>query len=414
MIDVLDNVWSDLEGYESDEDLVGKPKDYPEEAKDEDDFGESPSKRQKDNDGNSTPTKALDKLGAPPQVLYRVKATTAALVRKAGEGRKTRIGFLHKYESKDCKKTLQISFYYGDPKNNTIQKLVEKPGWLPPYKVNVNAAYSARQVHKMKVEWMDGLTIGESCQLVVRYFDCVARIAPGTDRKLNLVVTNSTLATKSHMKQHLRSCVSLIGKLLVRNLLFGPDAVLKSYDDSAEDLAEETTMQSEWIYGAIYPLSRFLYTKMNSPEMDYPFGKEGITSCRAIYQTKLHKSLKNIMEKAVKWGSWSTEYVYPLIKKTKKKGATVGVTDDETIEVTSGLTTENQYMTRGVYYPLLRMLVKIVPDFPYNEDLLYLTYNQKRSLEDKTDAMDKDKQVVSLVHHADQKTKNLDSLLKFF
>jgi hypothetical protein len=101
------------------------------------------------------------------------------------------------------------------------------------------------------------------------------------------------------------------------------------------------------------------------------------------------------MKKRAKVGVWSLDYVHPLILKKKRK-------NNETNYISAGITTKNEDMTRGIYYPILRMLRKIYPSFPYNEEKLYLTYDEKMSLKDEEDTMDAAGKVKMLVHQEDE------------
>ena len=80
-------------------------------------------------------------------------------------------------------------------------------------------------------------------------------------------------------------------------------------------------------------------------------------------------------QKAREWGVWSKEFIYPMIKfdldgtQTSQPGV-------------EPMTEEKKHLVKGIYFPIYRLLVKLVRGFPKCKSKLYITPEQKAMLKD--------------------------------
>ena len=171
---------------------------------------------------------------------------------------------------------------------------------------------------------------------------------------------SDTQIVRGFIKQHQN-----LALVVVRGCLFGFTQANnnKQLQKSLRELSSE--QGEEWELGVVRPLLVYIYTHLNPACLGHPLGPNGPESIEHLMTKQLDNAHKKMKERANDSGAWSVDCVLPLVQKTG--------------DIVPGICS-------GLHFPALRLFMKVC--LHYNSDLLFLTDEQKKMLEDSRDTMD--------------------------
>ena len=283
-------------------------------------------------------------------------------MRDVSKGRRLRAKFLLHFHSKISLRHLQVSpFGLGAPIASVLQHWNHHHIDIGEF---AYARYAIRQFLKLECPWDPETTLGHACELTLRWCREICNVNMNKG-KLSTVVNYSQ--SNSHLKRHIRAAMALLVTVAVRNCVFGPYDSREQYEESLRETCYNK--DEEILHCLVKPLVVFLYKNMNHPQCKQrPLGDQGRESISYILNRTLKNSVDGLETRAES-GVWSDNYIFGLIQKKKFNKVT-------------------QARVKGIYYPMLRLAIKLIPDFKYNADKLYITGEEKAQLLDPRDAVD--------------------------
>ena len=194
-----------------------------------------------------------------------------------------------------------------------------------------------------------------------------------------IVNHNLLVNSNADMKGSIKSGVKNVFWLVLFAHGVGPGEIQTNYERGLLGCA--TGSDVEVYTGMIRPLANFCYKHMNPSVLRHPLGETRDELDKFLTRSG-DGPIRNLKQKAQKWGVWSMEYIYPMIK--------FDITGTQTTQQgVTPMTHATKHFVKGIYFPLYRLLKKLIGDFPNPSDKMYITDEQKAILDDKQDIADK-------------------------
>ena len=288
--------------------------------------------------------------------------TTKTKMRDISKGRRLRAKFLlhfHSQVSLEHRKVAQ--FVIGAPVTTVLNHWNHNFLDIGEF---AYARYAVRQFLKLECPWNPEETLQYSCDLALRWCREICNVNMNKGKLSTVVNFNKT---NSHLKRHIRTSMALLVTVAIRNCIFGPYDGREQYEKCLRDMCHDK--DEEYLHCLVKPLVVFLYKNLNHPQCQQrPLGNEGRQSISYILNRGLKNSIDGL-EKRAENGVWSENYIFGLIQKKQFNKIT-------------------QNRVKGVHFHMLRLAIKLIPDFEYNADKLYITDEEKAQLFDPDDAVD--------------------------
>ena len=237
-----------------------------------------------------------------------------------------------------------------------------------PYARYAMGVFSKSELPTITPSMHGGTRVIDRINLCIRWCREICLIDPFGDWSLRSICNHAELS-KCNMKVSLNENASVLMRIVVRNMFFGFTDNNNVYAESSL-LLDCQEVDDELTVSAIRPLLTFIYKHLNPRQLGNPFGTKGAESIKKILTTK-YGCANTLQKKALSSGVWSKNYVAGVLKGTVKTDKVVAAD-----------------MVKGVYFPIYRMLVKLMVGCECNEDKMWITKEEKELLENEDDTID--------------------------